>query len=156
VCGVCEENVSEKVATQERLPGRRWLSASVLNGGRQVWQPALWWELAVPPLAMKAWTELNRWSRVRAARTARQHRTDQQDCGRQLDAAIRMFFAREDELAIHTLACGAFRILRDVTKKRGKELHGRGAPARHLRHGAAARLLLYSGGSTREISLPWY
>jgi hypothetical protein len=39
---------------------------------------------------------------------------------RQLDAAIRMFFAKEDELAIHTVASAAFRILRDVTKKRGK------------------------------------
>jgi hypothetical protein len=39
---------------------------------------------------------------------------------RQLDAAIRMFFAEEDELAIHTVASAAFRILRDVTEKRGK------------------------------------
>jgi hypothetical protein len=40
--------------------------------------------------------------------------------GRQLDAAIRMFFAKEDELAIHTVASAAFRILRDLIKKRGK------------------------------------
>jgi hypothetical protein len=39
---------------------------------------------------------------------------------RQLSAAIRMFFAPEDELAIHTVASAAFRILRDVSKKRGK------------------------------------
>jgi hypothetical protein len=39
---------------------------------------------------------------------------------RQLNAAIRMFFVKEDELAIHTVASAAFRILRDVTKKRGK------------------------------------
>lgn len=38
---------------------------------------------------------------------------------RQLDAAIRMFFKREDELAIHTVAAAAFQILRDVTKQRG-------------------------------------
>ena len=38
---------------------------------------------------------------------------------RQLDAAIRMFFQREDELAIHTVAAAAFQILRDVTKGRG-------------------------------------
>ena len=38
---------------------------------------------------------------------------------RQLDAAIRMFFQREDELAIHTVAAAAFQILRDVTKQRG-------------------------------------
>jgi hypothetical protein len=39
---------------------------------------------------------------------------------RQLDAAIRMFFAKEDELAIHTVASAAFRLLRDLTAKRGK------------------------------------
>lgn len=38
---------------------------------------------------------------------------------RQLDAAIWMFFQREDELAIHTVAAAAFQILRDVTKQRG-------------------------------------
>jgi hypothetical protein len=38
---------------------------------------------------------------------------------RQLDAAIRMFFQREDELAIHTVAAAAFQILRDITKQRG-------------------------------------
>jgi hypothetical protein len=41
---------------------------------------------------------------------------------RQLDAAIRMFFAKEDDLAVHTVASAAFRILRDVTKKRGKNI----------------------------------
>jgi hypothetical protein len=41
---------------------------------------------------------------------------------RQLDAAIRMFFAKEDELAIHTVTSAAFRILRDVTDKRGKNI----------------------------------
>jgi hypothetical protein len=39
---------------------------------------------------------------------------------RQLNAAIRMFFANEDALATHTVASAAFRILRDVTQKRGK------------------------------------
>jgi hypothetical protein len=39
---------------------------------------------------------------------------------RQLDAAIRMFFAREDELAIHTVANAAFRVLRDVMAQRGR------------------------------------
>lgn len=38
---------------------------------------------------------------------------------RQLDAAIRMFFQREDELAIHTVAAAAFQILRDIVKQRG-------------------------------------
>jgi len=39
---------------------------------------------------------------------------------RQLDAAIRIFFDREDELAVHTVAAAAFQVLRDVTKNRGK------------------------------------
>jgi hypothetical protein len=38
---------------------------------------------------------------------------------RQLDAAIRMYLANEDELAIHTLAAAAYRILRDLLEKRG-------------------------------------
>ncbi|MGE0613342.1 MAG: hypothetical protein AB7O70_13445 [Hyphomicrobiales bacterium] len=42
---------------------------------------------------------------------------------RQLNAAIRMFFTKEDELAIHTVAAAAFRVLRDVTKKRGRDFH---------------------------------
>jgi hypothetical protein len=39
---------------------------------------------------------------------------------RQLDAAIRMTFAYEDELAIHTVAAAAYRILRDMLDKRGR------------------------------------
>jgi hypothetical protein len=39
---------------------------------------------------------------------------------RQLDSAIRMFFQREDELAIHTVAAAAFGVLRDILKKRGR------------------------------------
>ena len=35
--------------------------------------------------------------------------------GRQLDAAIRMFFANEDILAVHTVSRAAFRILYDIT-----------------------------------------
>jgi hypothetical protein len=42
--------------------------------------------------------------------------------GRQLDAAIRMFFAREDELAIHTVASAASQVLRNLIQKRGKNL----------------------------------
>lgn len=38
---------------------------------------------------------------------------------RQLDAAIRIFFQREDELAIHTVTAAAFQILQDLTKLRG-------------------------------------
>ena len=39
---------------------------------------------------------------------------------RQLCAAIRMFFAGEDELAIHTVASAAYQILRDLKAKRGR------------------------------------
>jgi hypothetical protein len=38
---------------------------------------------------------------------------------RQLDTAIRMYFACDDELSIHTLVAAAFRILRDVIQSRG-------------------------------------
>jgi hypothetical protein len=37
--------------------------------------------------------------------------------GRQLDSAIRMFFANEDILAVHTVSRAAFRILYDITKE---------------------------------------
>ena len=40
---------------------------------------------------------------------------------RQIDAAIRMLFRNEDPVAIHTVAMAGFRILRDLTKKRGLE-----------------------------------
>lgn len=43
---------------------------------------------------------------------------------RQLDAAIRIFFQREDELAIHTLVAAAFQVLRDITKARGGHFTG--------------------------------
>lgn len=39
---------------------------------------------------------------------------------RQLDAAIRMYFAGEDELAIYTVAAAAHRILRDLMETRGR------------------------------------
>jgi hypothetical protein len=38
---------------------------------------------------------------------------------RQIDVAIRLLFANEDPVAIHTLVSAAFRILRDVAEKRG-------------------------------------
>jgi hypothetical protein len=40
---------------------------------------------------------------------------------RQLDAAIRMTFGDEDELAIHTVVAAAYRILRDLKNKRGSK-----------------------------------
>jgi hypothetical protein len=60
---------------------------------------------------------------------------------RQLDAAIRMTFDTEDELAIHTVAAAAYRILRDILEKRGRhdkeELVRAGVydAARSLAHG---------------------
>jgi hypothetical protein len=40
---------------------------------------------------------------------------------RQLDTAIRLYFAHDDELSIHTLVAAAFGILRDLIKKRGSD-----------------------------------
>lgn len=39
---------------------------------------------------------------------------------RQLNAAIRMLLANEDELAVHTVAAAAYRIFRDLKTKRGR------------------------------------
>ncbi|MDY6950236.1 MAG: hypothetical protein SWE60_01880 [Thermodesulfobacteriota bacterium] len=43
---------------------------------------------------------------------------------RQLRTAIRMFFAGEDELAIHTVASAAHRIIADLKKERGSDVVG--------------------------------
>jgi len=40
---------------------------------------------------------------------------------RQLCAAIRMFFAGEDELAVHTVASASYRILADLKEDRGRD-----------------------------------
>lgn len=40
---------------------------------------------------------------------------------RQLCAAIRMFFAGEDELAVHTVASAGYRIVTDLKSKRGRD-----------------------------------
>lgn len=40
---------------------------------------------------------------------------------RQLRAAIRLFFVREDELAIHTIASAAYNLLRELKKTRGRD-----------------------------------
>ena len=39
---------------------------------------------------------------------------------RQIQAAIRMFFQPEDELAVHTVASAAYGLLKDIKKTRGK------------------------------------
>lgn len=41
---------------------------------------------------------------------------------RQLNAAIRMFFRGDDELAVHTVAQGAFQIIRDLLGKQKKDV----------------------------------
>lgn len=40
---------------------------------------------------------------------------------RQLAAAVRMFFSAEDELAIHTVAAAAYRLLSDLKASRGRD-----------------------------------
>lgn len=40
---------------------------------------------------------------------------------RQLTAAIRLFFANEDELAVHTIAHAAYRLLSDLKANRGRD-----------------------------------
>ncbi|WP_298111473.1 hypothetical protein [Bradyrhizobium sp.] len=39
--------------------------------------------------------------------------------GRQLDAAIRMFFGEEDPVAVHTVTSAAFTVVRNLCEKRG-------------------------------------
>jgi hypothetical protein len=67
---------------------------------------------------------------------------------RQLDTAIRLTFANEDALAIHTLAAAAYRILRDILHERGQ--HG---PDEALRGGMYAMALRFARGelSDKEI-----
>jgi hypothetical protein len=48
------------------------------------------------------------------------HLTKAAAASRQLNAAIRMWFAEEDDLAIHTVASAAYRIIRDLTQKQGR------------------------------------
>ena len=40
---------------------------------------------------------------------------------RQLQAAIRMFFAGEDELAVHTVASAAYSLIKDIKRSRGRD-----------------------------------
>lgn len=66
---------------------------------------------------------------------------------RQLDAAIRLWFAEEDDLAIHTVGAAAYRILRDLMEKRDLQ------PA-----GEFVRLGLFSFAQSvvegRDVNLP--
>jgi len=67
---------------------------------------------------------------------------------RQLDAAIRMFFGQEDELAIHTLVSAAFRVLRDIFEKRGKNF-----TAEVFRKGIYSIARRYADGTLPEQEL---
>lgn len=53
--------------------------------------------------------------------TAKLHVTKLAAAERQLRAAIRMYFAGEDDLAIHTVASAAYRLLADLKTERGLE-----------------------------------
>lgn len=53
--------------------------------------------------------------------TSRVHITKLAAAQRQLRAAIRMFFAGEDELAVHTVASAAYRLIADLKDERGRD-----------------------------------
>ncbi len=53
--------------------------------------------------------------------SAKVHITKLSAARRQLCAAIRMYFAGEDELAIHTVASAAYRLICDLKAKRGRD-----------------------------------
>src|SRR5258706_6022470 len=52
---------------------------------------------------------------------AKVHVTKLAAAGRQLQAAIRMYFAEEDELAIHTVTAASYRLLTDLKAERGMD-----------------------------------
>lgn len=52
---------------------------------------------------------------------SRVHVTKLTAAQRQLRAAIRMFFAQEDDLAIHTVASAAYRLITDLKNSRGRD-----------------------------------
>jgi hypothetical protein len=52
---------------------------------------------------------------------AKVHITKLAAAQRQLRAAVRMFFAGEDELAVHTVASAAYRLLADLKTDRGRD-----------------------------------
>ncbi len=81
-----------------------------------------------------------------ATTTTKIHITKLSAAQRQLRAAIRMFFAEEDELAIHTVASAAYGLIKDLKRKRGKEE----AADQHLIS------IFYAIRSFRRGSLPPY
>lgn len=52
---------------------------------------------------------------------SRVHVTKVAAAQRQLRAAIRLFFAEEDELAVHTVASAAYRLSADLKSERGRD-----------------------------------
>ena len=69
---------------------------------------------------------------------------------RQLDAAIRMTFANEDSLAIHTIAAAAYRITRDILHKRGRH-----DPDELLRGGIYALALSFAHGEISDKDIEY-
>jgi hypothetical protein len=53
--------------------------------------------------------------------TSQVHVTKLAAAQRQLRAAIRMFFAGEDELAVHTVAAAAYKLIADLKRQRGRD-----------------------------------
>ena len=68
---------------------------------------------------------------------------------RQLEAAIRMFFAKEDELAVHTVAWAASRVLRDIYVKKGKMF-----ASDLVREGIFYIAKRHAEGKTPEVDIP--
>lgn len=62
----------------------------------------------------------NRAAQIMTDKSARVFLTKLGAAERQLSAAIRMVLANEDELAIHTVAAAAYRVLRDIKQQRGR------------------------------------
>ena len=58
---------------------------------------------------------------IMANTTAKVHITKLAAAQRQLRAAVRIFFSGEDELAVHTVASAAYRLLQDLKAYRGRD-----------------------------------
>lgn len=63
----------------------------------------------------------NRLTDTMGKRSAKIYVTKLAAAQRQLCAAIRMFFAGEDELAVHTVASAAYQVLSDLKAERGRD-----------------------------------
>jgi hypothetical protein len=65
---------------------------------------------------------------------------------RQLDAAIRMYFSGEDELAVHTVAAAAYALLQDL-----KRIEGRGEYTDQIGRGVFAMASDVASGYLKEL-----